>query len=54
MNLPWTHAGVPVVSIPCGKSEKSLPLGLQIIGHFMQDENHLSVAANIEKLMATL
>ncbi|RLC02825.1 MAG: amidase [Deltaproteobacteria bacterium] len=52
MNLPWTHAGVPVVSIPCGKSEKSLPFGLQIIGQFMQDENLLSVAANIEKLMA--
>jgi Asp-tRNA(Asn)/Glu-tRNA(Gln) amidotransferase A subunit family amidase len=54
MNLPWTHAGVPVMSIPCGKSEKSLPLGLQIIGQFMQDENLLIVAANIEKLMATL
>ena len=53
MNLPWTHAGVPVVSIPSGKSEKGLPMGLQIIGQFMQDEALLCQAANIGKMMAT-
>jgi len=50
MNLPWTHAGVPVVSIPCGKSLNGLPLGLQIIGQFMQDEKLINCAANIEKI----
>jgi Asp-tRNA(Asn)/Glu-tRNA(Gln) amidotransferase A subunit family amidase len=38
MNLPWTHAGVPVVVVPSGLSEKGLPLGLQLCGEFMGDE----------------
>jgi Asp-tRNA(Asn)/Glu-tRNA(Gln) amidotransferase A subunit family amidase len=53
MNLPWTHAGVPVVSIPSGKSEKGLPMGLQIIGQFMQDEVLLCQVASIGKMIAT-
>ncbi|MEO8971053.1 MAG: amidase, partial [Ktedonobacteraceae bacterium] len=38
MNLPWTYAGLPVVSLPAGKTAHGLPLGLQCIGAFMADE----------------
>lgn len=43
MNLPWTHAGVPVVSIPAGWSESGLPMGLQCIGQFGEDERLLGI-----------
>ena len=38
MNLPWTYAGMPVVSLPAGKTAYGLPLGLQCTGAFMADE----------------
>lgn len=41
MNLPWTHAGLPAVTIPSGVSQKGLPVGLQIVGTFMGDERLL-------------
>lgn len=44
MNLPWTHAGVPAISLPAGKAANGLPLGLQCAGRFMQDERLLAWA----------
>ena len=39
MNLPWTHALLPVVTMPCGTDPGSgLPLGLQLVGKFGEDE----------------
>jgi Asp-tRNA(Asn)/Glu-tRNA(Gln) amidotransferase A subunit family amidase len=38
MNVPWTYAGLPVVSLPAGKTAYGLPLGLQCVGAFMADE----------------
>ena len=38
MNLPWTHAGLPALAIPAGRAANGLPLGLQVVGRFMQDE----------------
>jgi Asp-tRNA(Asn)/Glu-tRNA(Gln) amidotransferase A subunit family amidase len=38
MNLPWTHAGMPTVSIPCGVDSAGLPHGLQLVGRFYDDE----------------
>ncbi len=38
MNLPWTHAGMPTLSIPAGVSgERRLPMGLQLAGRFGLD-----------------
>lgn len=51
MNLPWTHAGLPVVTLPSGLSQEGLPLGLQLIGHHMGDEALLSLAGTIENLL---
>lgn len=38
MNLPWTHAGLPALSIPAGFNAAGLPLGLQVVGRFGGDE----------------
>ncbi len=37
MNLPWTYAGVPTISIPFGLSGK-LPYGIQFAANYYQDE----------------
>jgi Asp-tRNA(Asn)/Glu-tRNA(Gln) amidotransferase A subunit family amidase len=38
MNTPWTHAGMPVVTLPGGRAQNGLPLGLQFVGSFSADE----------------
>lgn len=38
MNLPWTHAGLPTLSIPAGFNAAGLPLGLQVAARFNADE----------------
>ena len=54
MNMPWTHAQVPVVSIPSGWTESGLPLGLQIAGRFGKDEDLTLCAAMIEAILAAI
>jgi Asp-tRNA(Asn)/Glu-tRNA(Gln) amidotransferase A subunit family amidase len=51
MNLPWTHAGTPAMTIPAGRSTRGLPLGLQLTGSFMQDELVLAWAPIIQQLL---
>ncbi len=48
MNLPWTHAGLPTLSIPTGRSAGGLPLGTQLTGGWQRDEQLLGFAAIIE------
>jgi Asp-tRNA(Asn)/Glu-tRNA(Gln) amidotransferase A subunit family amidase len=50
MNLPWTQAGLPVVTLPSGLSKENLPFGLQIVGRSMEDERLLNVAKNLAAL----
>ncbi len=50
MNLPWTHAGLPTVTIPSGKAENGLPLGLQLVAPFMGDELLLLWAEEIAEV----
>ncbi len=38
MSLPWTHAGLPSATIPLKDEEEELPYGLQVIGHYNEDE----------------
>lgn len=42
-------AGVPAISVPYGKGENGLPLGLQIIGKHFDEMKMLELAAEIEK-----
>lgn len=44
MNLPWTHAGLPTLTLPTGKNEAGLPLGLQLTGRWYGDEMLLAWA----------
>ena len=52
MNLPWTHAGMPVINIPLLITpRRRLPLGLQLIGRFGHDETLLGQARQIESAL---
>jgi len=50
MNLPWSHAGLPAVSLPSGMSGEEMPMGLQLIGSWMGDEALLEVARQVEEV----
>ncbi|MEI7925871.1 MAG: amidase [Chloroflexota bacterium] len=50
MNVPWTHAGVPCITIPSGTVE-GLPVGLQLSTPFGMDEECFAGAAVIETLL---
>ena len=52
MNLPWTHAGVPALTLPAGVAANGLPLGLQLSARFMADEHLLAWAETLEPLVA--
>ena len=47
MNLPWTYSGLPVITIPGGRSKNNMPLALQFTGSFMKDEELLEIAKYI-------
>jgi Asp-tRNA(Asn)/Glu-tRNA(Gln) amidotransferase A subunit family amidase len=48
MNLPWTQAGLPALTLPSGVDEHGLPFGLQLIGRWRQDESLLAWAPEIQ------
>ena len=50
MNLPWTHADVPTITVPAGKAQNGLPLGLQCASAFGTDEQLLQGVAQIERV----
>lgn len=52
MNLPWTHAGLPAVSLPAGAGPGGLPLGLQLVGGFGMDEGLIGAAMVLAPLLA--
>ncbi|GLV55481.1 glutamyl-tRNA amidotransferase subunit A [Dictyobacter sp. S3.2.2.5] len=45
MNLPWSYAGLPALSLPAGRAANSLPLGLQLVAPTMADEQLLAWAS---------
>lgn len=51
MNLPWTHAGMPVISLPAGKDKNNLPWGLQVAAPYMEDEKLLSWSKQIFEVL---
>ena len=42
-------AGLPAISVPCGKSRGGLPLGLQIIGPYLGEDTVLRAAYAFEQ-----
>jgi Asp-tRNA(Asn)/Glu-tRNA(Gln) amidotransferase A subunit family amidase len=52
MNLPWTYAGMPAVTLPAGRAADGLPLGVQLVAPFGQDETLLAQARVLEEMVA--
>ena len=50
MNLPWTNAGLPTLTLPTGFHESGLPLALQLTGRWFADERLLAFGMMIERL----
>ena len=42
-------AGVPAISIPCGKNSENMPIGLQLVANHFQESLLLNVAHHFEK-----
>ena len=51
MNLPWTHAGLPAVTLPAGRATNGLPLGLQLVARARADERLLAWSAPIAQII---
>ncbi|WP_052888304.1 amidase [Thermogemmatispora carboxidivorans] len=51
MNLPWTQAGLPALSLPAGLAENGLPLGLQCVAGWMRDEELLAWASALAAVL---
>ena len=58
MNLPWTHAGMPAITLPAGAAANGLPVGLQLIAETEEDEMLLAwgelIAADLADLTGSL
>ncbi|HBL17714.1 MAG: amidase [Elusimicrobia bacterium GWA2_69_24] len=50
MNLPWTHAGLPCLSLPSGMVG-GLPVGLQFVGPFSSDRRLLKTAEGLAEAL---
>ncbi len=48
LTVPVNIAGVPAMSLPCGMTKQSLPVGLQIIAPHFQEERMFALAAAYE------
>lgn len=49
MTIPVNLAGLPGISVPCGFSEEGLPIGLQIVGNVLREDQVLQVAYAYEQ-----
>lgn len=45
----WTFIGTPAIALPVGKSSNGLPLGIQLIGNYRDDEKLLNLAEFAEQ-----
>ena len=52
MNVPWTHAGMPAITLPTARAVNGLPLGLQLVGAPMADEKLVACAEQIAQVLA--
>lgn len=48
LQAPWSLAGLPVVSMPCGLASDGLPVALQLVGQAWTEDSLLATAAACE------
>ena len=46
--IPVNLAGIPAISLPAGISRGGLPIGIQVIGDSLREDNVLKIASTIE------
>lgn len=49
MNVPWTYTGMPTMNVPASMSENNLPIGLQLVTRYGQDEQLVAWAKGIQR-----
>ena len=49
MTIPVNLAGLPGISLPCGFDASGLPIGLQLIGNVLQEQNLFEMAYAYEQ-----
>ena len=47
--IPVNLAGIPAISLPAGISKDGLPIGIQVIGDILREDNVLKIASAIER-----
>jgi Asp-tRNA(Asn)/Glu-tRNA(Gln) amidotransferase A subunit family amidase len=50
MNLPWTNAGLPTLTLPTSFNEAGLPMGLQLTGRWQADEQLFTYGKTVEEI----
>lgn len=51
MNLPWTHSGLPTLTLPASKTDNGLPIGLQCTARYGYDEWLLTWCEDLHKAL---
>jgi aspartyl-tRNA(Asn)/glutamyl-tRNA(Gln) amidotransferase subunit A len=49
LTCPVNLAGLPGLSIPCGFDNKNLPIGIQIVGNYFEENLILNIGYLLEK-----
>ncbi len=52
MSLPWSQSGLPALTVPAGEGANGLPLGIQVIGRWWDDEGLLARGNEIAEVVA--
>jgi len=51
LTMPFNLTGMPALTLPCGKGDSGLSIGLQVVGRRGEDWRVLGVAARLEDLL---
>jgi aspartyl-tRNA(Asn)/glutamyl-tRNA(Gln) amidotransferase subunit A len=49
--FPANLAKLPAASLPCGMTKDGLPIGVQIIGNYLQDLTVMKVSYSLEQVL---
>ena len=49
-SVPVNIAGVPAISVPCGRDDSNMPIGAQLIGPAFSEKMLYRVAAVLEEV----